>query len=108
VFGKARNRRPGVCLGGFDEPCGNRVLADVFERGADVLVAVDDPRGEASSPQMAVAAVAEVEPLRVAAVQVLHAARELLLRRLDEQVVVGAHQAHRVHAPAVAVDALLK
>jgi len=108
VFGKARNRRPGVGLGGFDEPCGDRVLADVFERGAEVLVAVDHPGREASAPQVAMATVAEIECLRIAAVQVLHAARELLLRRLDEQVVVGAHQAHRVHAPAVAVDALLK
>ena len=57
---------------------------------------------------MAVAAVAEIEPLRVATVQVLHAARELLLRRLDDQVVVRPHQADRVHAPAVPVDALLE
>jgi hypothetical protein len=57
---------------------------------------------------MAVAAVAEIEPLRVAAVQVLHSARELLLRRLDDEVVVRPHQADGVHAPAVAVDALLE
>jgi hypothetical protein len=108
VFGKARKRRPDIGLGRFDEAGRDRVLADVLERGAEVLVGVDHPGREAPAPEVAVTAVAEVEPLRIATVQVLHPARELLLRRLDDEVVVRPHQADRVHSPAVPVDALLE
>jgi hypothetical protein len=102
------NRRPRVLRGGFDESSRDGVLADVLERSGEMVVAVDHPRGEASAPEMAMAAVPAVETLRVAAVEVLHPARELLLRGLDDQVVVRAHEAHRVHAPAVAVHALFE
>jgi len=47
-------------------------------------------------------AVAGVEALRVASVQVAHAVREIGLGRLDDQVIVVAHQAADVHEPPVA------
>ena len=66
-----------------------------------VLVAFDRPCGEAVAEQVALAVVAKVEALRVDAVQVVEAAREPWLRRLDDEVVVRAHQTEHVHLPAV-------
>jgi hypothetical protein len=48
--------------------------------------------------------VSEVERLRVVAVQELHSGRELLPPRLDDEVVVVAHEAERVAAPVVLHD----
>ena len=107
MFAKARNHCPGVGSGRLDEPGVDGVSADVLDRVAEVLLAVDHPGSEARTPQMAVPTVPEIEALGIAAVQVLHAAREPRLGRLDEQAVMPAHQAERVHAPSVAVDALL-
>jgi hypothetical protein len=45
-----------------------------------------------------------IEGLGVAAVQELHPGRELRPPALDDQVVVVAHQAEGVHAPAEALD----
>jgi hypothetical protein len=53
---------------------------------------------------VAPAAVLRVEGLCVAAVQTAHARRELLSGRLDDEVVVVAHQAAGVQLPAVLVD----
>jgi hypothetical protein len=50
------------------------------------------------------AAVPGVEGLGVAPVQELHPGRELRPGRLDDQVVVVAHQAEGVHAPGAALD----
>jgi hypothetical protein len=108
MFWKARNHCPGVVGGRLDESGGDGILADILDRGGEVFVALDDPRGEAPAPEVAVAAVAQVEPLGIAAVQVLHPTRETRLRRLDEQVVVRAHQANGDHAPSVAIDAFLE
>jgi hypothetical protein len=47
------------------------------------------------------AAMALVEELRIAAVQTLHARGEVLGRRLDDEVVVRAHEAIRVNDPVV-------
>ena len=46
------------------------------------------------------AVVAAIESLCVDAVQLSHAAREVRLRGLEEQVIVIAHHAVGVHAPA--------
>jgi hypothetical protein len=51
---------------------------------------------------MPAAHVAAVEPHRVDAVQALHPARQLGLRRLDEEVEVVVEQVPGVHLPAVA------
>jgi hypothetical protein len=45
-----------------------------------------------------------VVTLRVPAVQELHAGGELGPGALDEQVVVGVHEAERAHLPAVTAD----
>jgi hypothetical protein len=47
------------------------------------------------------AAVPLIERTRVLAVEVAHAVRKIRKRRLDDEVVVVAHQAARVHLPAV-------
>jgi hypothetical protein len=87
-----------------DEPRAHGVAQDVLDRPLVVLVVADHPAREARSEDVSVPAVAGVEALRVDAVQVLHAGREPLRRRLDDQVVVGAHEAERVALPPVARD----
>ena len=50
-------------------------------------------------------AMAFVELLRVAAVQELHSARELVPRGVEDEVVVRRHQAERMERPLEALDA---
>jgi hypothetical protein len=70
-----------------------------------VIVVVDDhPRREAVAEEVSMAVVAFVETGRVAPVHKVHAVRELLPRRLDEEVVVRAHEAEGEDVPAVALD----
>ena len=61
----------------------------------------DDPGGEARLEHVPAAAVALIEQLGVAAVEALHAGRELGRRRFDDQVVVRAHEAVGVDVPVV-------
>jgi hypothetical protein len=68
-----------------------------------VLVVADDPGAEALAEQVAPAAVAGVEALRVASVQPLEPRGEAIELGLDHKVVVVAHQAVGVDAPAVAL-----
>jgi len=77
-----------------------RVLVDVVSDVGEVVVAGQHPRVEAALEEMAGAGVAAVEPHRVDAVQALHPARELGLRRLDEQVEVVVEQVPGVQLPA--------
>jgi hypothetical protein len=71
------------------------MLERVFvERSAPKAVTEDVPP----------AAVLTVEPLRIVAVQDLHPIGEILARRVENQVVVGCHQAERVTCPFVLVD----
>jgi hypothetical protein len=67
-----------------------------------VVVVAHNPGGETGSEDVSVAAVAAVETLRVDAVEVLHARREAVGRRLKHEVVVRAHEAERVTVPLVA------
>jgi hypothetical protein len=70
-----------------------------------VVVVVDDHAcGEAVAEEVSVAVVPVVEAGRVTPVQEVHADRELLPRRLDEEVVVRAHEAEGEDVPAVALD----
>jgi hypothetical protein len=79
-----------------------RVVEDVLDRVAVLLLGLDHPRPEALAEDVMLAAVACVEGLRVLPVQVAHPVRQVRLRRLDEQVVMVAQQAADVEAPAVA------
>ncbi len=67
----------------------------------------DDPGLEATAEQVPATPVTEIEPLCMAAVQVLHPAREHRSRRFDDEVVVRRRERERDDAPAVAVSALL-
>jgi hypothetical protein len=69
-----------------------------------VVVVADDPGGEPRSEHMAVAVMAPVEALGVDAVQVLHPRGQSLGGRLEDEVVVRAHQAERMAIPPVAPD----
>jgi hypothetical protein len=53
---------------------------------------------------VAAPAVADVEPLRVPAAQVLHTGRQLRLRRLDDDLVAFSRQAVAMDLPAVSCD----
>jgi hypothetical protein len=65
-----------------------------------VALVPDHPRMEAALEQVTPPAVALVEELRVAAVEPLHASRQVLDGRLDEQVIVRVHKAVGVYLPA--------
>jgi hypothetical protein len=90
--------------GAADEAVVDRVLDDVFDRGVVLFLVLDLLRPEAPAEDVVDAAVAFVEAACVAAVEVAHAVREVRLRRLNEQVIVVAHEAANVDAPAVATD----
>jgi hypothetical protein len=77
-----------------------RVLVDVRGDVGEVVVARDHARVEAALEEVARAGVAAVEPHRVDAVQALQPARELRLRRLDEEMKVVVEQVPRVQLPA--------
>jgi hypothetical protein len=64
-----------------------------------VDIALHDLAVEAALEQVSLVAVPSVEPLRVASVEVLHADRDVRVRRRDEHVVVVRHQAIRVAPP---------
>jgi hypothetical protein len=66
-----------------------------------LLLGLDQLRPEAAAEDVVAAAVAFVEGTGVGAVEVAHAVREVRARSLDDQVVVIAHQAADVGAPAV-------
>jgi hypothetical protein len=77
-----------------------RVLVDVVGDAGEGVVGVEHARVEAALEEVAGARVPAVEPHRVNAVQPLHPARQLRLRRLDEQVEVVVEQVPRVQLPA--------
>jgi len=65
-----------------------------------VRLVADDPRAEAPFEDMSATTVAVVEELRIAAVEALHSLGQVRCRGLDDEVVVRAHEAVRVHLPA--------
>jgi len=69
-----------------------------------VGVSLDDHGPETTLKHVSHPAVGAIEPLGVDAVDLPHAAREVRLGRLDEQVVVVRHQAVGVTDPAAALD----
>jgi len=76
-----------------DEARFHRVREDVLDSVSEVLVVLDDGRGETVAEQVSLAAVPTVELLRVDAVHALHAGRERRERALDDEVQVCVHQA---------------
>jgi hypothetical protein len=78
-----------------------RVVDDVLDRVGVLLLGLDHRRPEPLAKDVVLAAVACVEGFRVLAVEVAHPLGEVGSRRLDEQVVVVAHEAPDVEAPAV-------
>jgi hypothetical protein len=100
----ASNPRPRPALGVGDQPGGDRVLEDVLQRGLQLLVVFDRFRREALAEHVVTATVEGVESAGVVAVEVAHPGGEVCLPRLDDEVIVVAHQAARVQPPAVAPD----
>ena len=76
---------------------------DVLARRPVVRLVADDPRTEAPFEDMSATTVTVVEELRVAAVQALHSFGQVRCRCLDDEVVMRAHEAVRVHLPAKSV-----
>jgi len=95
---------PGPLAGVRAEARADRIPEDVLDSVPVVLLVADDPAGEAVAPEVAPAAVAGVELLRMDPVQALKAGREERNGSLDEQVVVVREERERVDAPGVAVD----
>jgi hypothetical protein len=69
-----------------------------------MLVRLDQPRGKTLAEDVVAASVECVEGASVLAVEIAHSGGEVRVRRLDEEVVVVAHQAAGVEAPAVPAD----
>jgi hypothetical protein len=87
-------------LPAFDEPGADGVVEDVGDRRLEVIVVLDDPRGEALTEQRPPSLVAGVVLPGVVAVQPVERRREHLVRPLDGGVVVRAHQAVGVQRQA--------
>jgi len=73
-----------------------------------VGVAFDEYVVKASLEEMPFVAVPPVEPPRVHAVQPVHSAGDIRLRRLNEEVIVIRHQAIRMASPIEDLDDLLE
>jgi hypothetical protein len=70
----------------------------------EVLLVSREPGGEAFAEEVAAAVVAAVERQRVGAVQAVYAVGEAPELGLEDEVVVGGHQAEGVAAPVLPVD----
>src|SRR5205085_10041725 len=79
-----REARPAPVLRRARESRRDGVVGDVCQRRGELVVTVDERRGIAAAEEMVGSAVAGVEALRVPAVQVAHAVREIRLGRLDD------------------------
>jgi hypothetical protein len=97
--------RPRPIADAAPEPGAHRVFEHIAAGGVQVLLAFDYPRAEPVREEVPEAHVLRVEGLGVPAQQAVHPARELRLRRVQDEVEVRRHQAQRVHAPAEALDA---
>jgi hypothetical protein len=84
------------------------VVEDVLDRALEMLLGLDHPAREAVPEEVAPALVPPVEPLRVDAVEPLHPERQVLPRRLEDEVIVVVEQAERVHPPAEAPHDLVQ
>jgi hypothetical protein len=103
---RAVDAAPRPLLGVVAEAGANRVVQDVLDGVRQVVVVPCDPGREPVAEEVSAPAVSLVEALGVDAVQAVHAVRELRQRRLHDEVVVRAHEAEDVDAPALAFDDL--
>jgi hypothetical protein len=94
--------RPGPVFRPIHQARSHGVRQDVLDRGAILLVTLDRLGGEALAEEVILAPVLLVEALGVAAVDLLHPAREVGIVQLDYEVEVIAHQAAGVNLPAAA------
>src|SRR6266542_3207223 len=97
----AANPGPRPIVGVRNEAGRDGVLQDVLQRGLEMLLRLAQSRGKALAEDVVAASVDRVEGAGVLAVEIAHAGREIRLWRLDDEVVVVAHQAASVEAPAV-------
>jgi len=79
-----------------------RIVHDVVDRRLVLLVRLDHFRPVAAAEDVVLPLVAFVEGAGVAPVQVPHPIGKVRQGRLDEEVIVVAHEAPHVSAPAVA------
>jgi hypothetical protein len=75
------------------------VVEDVLERRVEVRLVPHHPAAETLLEQVALSGPAAVEALGIRTAESMHAGRDPLPRRLDQQVEVRAHQAPGVNAP---------
>jgi hypothetical protein len=91
----------------ISQPGSNWIEHDVASHLEQLRVALDQLVVKAALKEVTTVVVTPVEPLRVHAVQPVHAARDVCFRRLDEEVIVIRHQAIRMADPSQEVDHLL-
>jgi hypothetical protein len=84
-----------------DEAVVERIVDDVVDRRLVLVVRLDHPRPVAPPEDVILPLMALVEGAGVGTVQVPHPVGQVRERRFDEEVVVVAHQAAHVRAPAV-------
>jgi hypothetical protein len=87
-------------IGSIAQACTDWVLQDVATRFLQIPVAFDEIRLKALLEDVPTTAMTCIEALGIAAVQPMHPSRQLVLTGLDEQVIVGRHQAIRVTLPS--------
>ena len=95
--------RPSPLVDAQREAGADRIPHHVAERTLEVLAFLHQHGLVASFEQMPDSRMATVEPLGVHAVELPHSSREVRADRLDEHVVVIAHQAVGEHEPAVSL-----
>jgi hypothetical protein len=74
----------------------------------EIRIVLDRPKGEALLEQVPTSLVPAIEALRVAPVQMMHPAREIVQFALDNNVEVIRHEAIRVERPRKALDGSLE
>jgi hypothetical protein len=97
---------PAPLFGRLTEPGADRILEDVTDRCVEVIFVLDDPCRVAVTEQVTLAFVAAVEALSVNPVEPMDAPGHHLDGRLEEKVIMRAHQAVRDAAPAESRDGL--
>jgi hypothetical protein len=98
--------RPRPLVDSLTETGFHRVEDDVRAGLEEVLFACDGSRREALCEEGAVTSMTVVEALRVLAVEMLDALRQISPPRLDHEVVMRRHQAIRVAMPAISLGAV--
>ena len=92
----------GVC----NESGSDRVQDDITSDLEEVRISIDDEGFVASLKEVANTLVDKIEPLRVVTVHVAHEIREVAVGRLDEEVVMVAHEAVGVEDDVVEGEAI--